>query len=171
MIFARIALVTSIVKKFAPVRIIIIIIMLQRLWSWFVYDEIKESNENYYLLHTFFYQIIAGHCQSLRVILKNNALALHELKPGTYDLSSPINGKPSWTSESQAIWFILQWNQWAIGPIDSLGTTSRGIRSSQYSKDPQNVVSWDYNDIESGWWSAENDILVECISIGMYNNV
>ena len=127
---------------------------------------------NYYLLHTFFYQIIASdHCPSLRVILKNNVLASHILKPGTYNLSSTINGKPSWTSESQAIWFIPQWNQWAIGPIDSLGTTTRGIRSSQYSKDPQNVVSWDYSDMESGWWSADDDIIVECISIGMYNNV
>ena len=131
---------------------------------------------NYYLLHTFFYQIIASdHCQSLRVILKNNVLASHILKPGTYNLSSTINGKPSWTSESQAIWFIPQWNQWAIGPIDSLGTTTRGIRgrihSSQYGKDPQNVVSWDYSDMYSRWWSANDDIIVECISIGMYNNV
>ena len=126
---------------------------------------------NYYLLHTFFYQIIASHCQSLRVILKNNVLALHKLKQGTYDLSSLINGKLSWTSESQAIWFIPQWNQWAIGSIDSLGTNTSGIRSTQYSNDPQNVVSWDYSEAESGWWSADNDILVECISIGMYNNV
>ena len=129
---------------------------------------------NYYLLlHTFFYQIIASHCQSLRVILENNALALQNLKQGTYNLAMITNGKPSWTSESQAIWFIPQWNQWAIGPIDALGTTGRGIRSSQYSKDPQNVVSWDYSDMESGWWSADDDIIVECISIsiGMYNNV
>ena len=123
---------------------------------------------NYYLLHTFFYQIIASHCQSLRVILKNNVLALHKLKPGTYNLSSTINGKPSWTSESQAIWFIPQWNQWAIGPIGNLGTTFRGMRSSQYNKDPQNVVFWEYNVKKSDWSSGGNDIIVECFSMGMY---
>ena len=96
---------------------------------------------------------------------------MQKLKQDTYNLSMIINGKPSWTSEFQAIWFIPQWNQWLIGPIDSLGTTKRGIRSSQYSKDPQNVVSWDYFDTKSGWLSGANDILVECISIGMYNNV
>ena len=125
---------------------------------------------NYYLLHTFFYQIIASdHCQSLRVILKNNALALHILKPGTYNLSSTINGKPSWTSESQAIWFIPQWNQWAIGPIDSLGTTRTGILSNHYGKDPQHVGSWDYYDMETGWLSG--DIIVGCISIGQTKGI
>jgi len=113
-----------------------------------------------------------SHCQYLRVILKNNTLASQSSKQGTYNISKTINDKPSWTSESHAIWFIPQWNQWAIGPIDSLGTTRRGIRSSKDSKDskdPQNVVSWDYRNMErgrNGWWSADNDILVECISIG-----
>ena len=101
--------------------------------------------------------------------MKNNVLAEHIEKQGTYTLS--LSEKPSWTSESQAIWFIPQWNQWAIGPLDSLGTTNRGIRSSYYSKDPQNVMIWDYNSMESGWTSAYDDIIVECIghiAIGMY---
>ena len=98
--------------------------------------------------------------------MKNNVLAEHKEKQGTYTLS--LNEKPSWTSESQAIWFIPQWNQWAIGPLDSLGTTNRGIRSSYYSKDPQNVMIWDYNSMESGWTSAYDDIIVECIVIGNY---
>ena len=33
-----------------------------------------------------------------------------------------------------------QCNKWAIGPIGLLGTTSRGIRSSHYNNDPQNVA-------------------------------
>jgi len=111
-----------------------------------------------------------SHCQYLRVILKNNTLASQSSKQGTYNISKTINDKPSWTSESHAIWFIPQWNQWAIGPIDSLGTTNRGIGSSQYNKDPQNVVSWDYLK-EGGWLSADDDIIVKCISFGMYNNV
>ena len=95
--------------------------------------------------------------------MKNNVLGSHNGKPGTYKLSSTINGKPSWITESQAIWFIPQWNQWAIGPLDSLGTTFRGIRSDQFAKGPQNVVVWAYNVKNKGWWPANNDIIVECI--------
>ena len=77
---------------------------------------------------------------------------------------------PSWTSSSQqqAIWYVSQFKKWAIGPLDSVGTTHRGI-SSRYpdaSGLPFNIEYWDYG-LGLNWMAAGlNDIIVECIDVG-----
>ena len=102
----------------------------------------------------------------MRVRLKNNALNEHKEKEGTYQLlSSNVNGRPSWISISQAIWYIPQFRNWAVGPLKSIGTTNRGISSRFYNEadDPQNVKYWDYYKSGIGWVSTDvNDVIIEC---------
>ena len=63
---------------------------------------------NYNSCFVYLYFCLAGeNCQFLRVKLKNNALTEHKEKQGAYQLlSSNVNGRPSWISISQAIWYI-----------------------------------------------------------------
>ena len=121
---------------------------------------------NFFNSFLILYLIIASEdCQFLRVRLKNNALTAHEEKQDTYQLSSIVNGRPSWISISQAIWYIPQFKNWAVGPLESLGTTNRGISSRFYNEadDPKNIKYWDYYKSGSGWISPEvNDIIIEC---------
>ena len=85
---------------------------------------------------------------------------------GIYQPSSTVNGRPSWTSESYAIWYIPKFKEWAIGHLDNIGTIYFGIKSEEVDElvDPQNVVSWQYY-TGSKWNSTDdkNDIIVECI--------
>ena len=62
-------------------------------------------------------------CLYMRVNLKDDALKNHEEKPGIYHISeTTVNGMPSWISSSkkQAIWYVSQFEKWAIGPLDSI---------------------------------------------------
>jgi len=40
---------------------------------------------------------------------------------GTYELSAIVNGKPSWTSLSKAIWYSQVDNDWEIGNLNDIG--------------------------------------------------
>ena len=102
----------------------------------------------------------------MSVRLKNNALTAHKEKKDTYQLSSIVNGRPSWTSISilRSIWYIPRFKNWAVGPLESLGTTNRGISSRFYNEgdDPQNIKYWDYYKSGSGWISPDvNDVIIE----------
>ena len=81
-----------------------------------------------------------------------------------------MNGQTSWISDSHAIWYIPNWKQWAIGSLDDIGTTSRGIAGHEghesglpYDKS----YMWDYSD-ENGNWIPDfvYDIKVMCTGKG-----
>jgi len=109
----------------------------------------------------------ASHCVALRLTLKNNALESQSQKQGIYQPSSTVNGRPSWTSASAAIWYIPEYKVWAFGALDNIGTTGKGIKSEEVDElvDPQNVESWQYY-TGSKWTlpADKNDIIVECIN-------
>ena len=52
--------------------------------------------------------------------MKNGALASQGSRQGMYQISDPINGKPSWTSNSRAIWYLLT-EIWFIGDLENIG--------------------------------------------------
>ena len=100
------------------------------------------------------------------------------MKEGIYKLSSRVNGRPSWTTESHAIsftswtteshaiWYMPNYKDWAIGMLDNIGSTMRGITSADNNEvdDPQHMVSWKY--YHGDEWvvpDEKNDIIVECI--------
>ena len=107
-----------------------------------------------------------GPCAAIIVTLDNNALVAQGSREGIYHNSSIVNGKASWTSTSQAIWYVQEFAKWAIGPIESIGTKNRGISSDrvtfQYPFDlPSEKWNYLYN---NGWTSAEaNEIKVDCL--------
>ena len=83
---------------------------------------------------------------------------------GTYIKSSMVNGKESWTSSSNGIWFALEY--WIISDLDYIGTDWTGIYSIFGNRCPFDLSSehWRYHHAVNGWIDAEpNDINVECL--------
>ena len=77
-----------------------------------------------------FHQILVSECQNIQVILQNEILSKHEWLEGlegSYQLDQIVNGRSSWISVSSAIWFIPDYNEWAIGKLGSIGTNWRSI--------------------------------------------
>ena len=96
--------------------------------------------------------------------LKNNALTHQGGRQGAFQSSSPVNGLPSWTSESHAIWYVPFYEAWAVGNLDDIGEKIRGITSSDNVDDPRDILSWRYwNGDEFVSPDEENDIIIECI--------
>ena len=70
-------------------------------------------------------------CQYLKVNLATEVLAKQSYSQGTgtYELSENINGKPSWKSETHAIWYHPKFKTWFIGKLSYIGTSIAGIVS------------------------------------------
>ena len=79
-------------------------------------------------------------CQTINIKLRNEVLIHSGQYQGTYEKSASVNGKPSWTSQSKAIWKHPRLNTWMIGNLKDTGThwgsiytNGLGLRS-KYSK-------------------------------------
>ena len=53
--------------------------------------------------------------------MKNEALSHHRKYEGTYEKSESVNDKPSWKSQSAAIWYLQGHNIWVIGDLSNIG--------------------------------------------------
>ena len=86
-------------------------------------------------------------CPTIRVELRNEVLELHGELEGTYQLSDMVNGKPSWTSEKFAIWYLPNPKKWCIGDLGEIGT-DYGLRIVGRMNDapemPYDTKSWLY---------------------------
>ena len=88
-----------------------------------------------------------------------------------YEKSKIVNGKQSWLSNDQVIWWISEYSAWVIGDLTSLGTDIKGITGVTDFKskfglpsDPKN--SWKYwNGTSFVTITDENDINVECVEV------
>merc|ERR1712129_397800 len=90
----------------------------------------------------------------------------HKEKKGVYQISTLVNGWPSWTSRSQGICYIPQLKKWGIGPLDSLGSVMVGIwnKLESVSEWPYEIKDWEYLSSLYGWQpETVNEISVECI--------
>ena len=108
-------------------------------------------------------------CQFLQVTLFNEVLAEQSENQGEFELFATINGKPSWKSATQAIWYI-QANKgkkrWLIGNLANIGTKNGGIVSYSTEECPQLIAKkqWLYWDNKKNWKKASpNDMSVQCI--------
>ena len=54
--------------------------------------------------------------------MKNDALTEQAQLKGIYKKYEVFNGKMSWISETDAIWFVSTPNCWGIGPLEKIGT-------------------------------------------------
>ena len=112
-------------------------------------------------------------CQKVKVNLETDRLEEHKEKEDVYQISTLVNGWPSWTSRSQSIWYIPQLKKWGIGPLDSLGSVMVGIwnKLESVSEWPYEIKDWEYlsstvtQQSQVNGWQPEtvNEISVECI--------
>ena len=106
-----------------------------------------------------------GQCEIIFITLESNAKGAQASKEGIYYNSSIVNGKPSWTSISQAIWYDQQYNDWNIGSLDDIGSSTSGIYSDDGNLCPFHLPSemWKYSN--NGWTSAGvGEINVACLN-------
>ena len=99
--------------------------------------------------------------------LKNGALNYWGLLQGLYAVSDPINGKPTWTLGSHAIWYDSDYNKWRIGFLDDIGTTTCAITAiDDYAGLDDNNNEWKYwAGSDNGWiWADANDVVINCTS-------
>ena len=85
-------------------------------------------------------------------------------RQGIYEFNGIVNGRISWKTSSQAIWYYPEFKDWAIGPLSDIGTSSRGITSvanldTKIFNVPNN--EWYYWDSE---WKVikSGDITINC---------
>ena len=82
----------------------------------------------------------------------------------SFFISSMINGKASWTSESNGIWFFQRF--WIFGSLDDIGTDIGGIFSNNINKCPfllQSEELYYYNYSSDQWiQSVGDEINVDC---------
>ena len=114
-----------------------------------------------------------GHCETISVTIENNIQAAQGGREGIYHNSSMVNGKPSWTSTSQAIWYDQNFNDWNIGSLYDIGSSRSGIYSDSGNGCPfdQQTEKWDYytgDNVtlgDNGWATAgANEIRVDCLN-------
>ena len=93
--------------------------------------------------------------------MKNNILASKRSFAGKYQLSSNVNGKPSFKNSEKDIWYNAKNHYWMIGSLDNLG----GNRAAFYTKDEFGGLTdsknrWHYFQI--GWKVARpNEIILQ----------
>ena len=102
------------------------------------------------------------------MILRNDVLSKQGVRQGYYHYNGIVNGRHSWKSADQAIWFIPEFKSWGIGPLDSIGKNGIWITSSG-NKDESlfNVPSnkWQYADLDNNEWKEikSGDISIICV--------
>ena len=82
---------------------------------------------------------------------------------GIYNISSMINEKASWNSESNGVWYGQGF--WIFGSLDNIGTDIGGIFSNSTNKCPFLLQSEDlyYYDYRDQWiQSVADEINVDC---------
>ena len=116
----------------------------------------------------FFRLVYAEQCSTAIVTLKNGALTSQGSYQGMYQISDPINGKPSWISVSNAIWYSLSFG-WLIGTLDAIGEDLCLIYAADdYGGLDDTNNQWNYYD-GSNWVSAtSNEININCTSKDLF---
>ena len=108
-------------------------------------------------------------CQTIVIELKNNALEADVSKQGIYQRSSCVNGRNSWVSPSNAVWYVPHYQEWYIGYLENIGTYLNGMQSFGQQGDlncPYNVSIGNWQYFSGGAWIMPED--VNDISIGCF---
>ena len=96
--------------------------------------------------------------------LANEARSKQWSRAGTYKYKGTINGRAYWVkpTNKQAIWYVPEFKEWAIGGLSSLGSTFRGIASVgelEAECPDDDGLKWKYWD---GSWKDTSDVQFEC---------
>ena len=83
---------------------------------------------------------------------------------GTYELSASVNGKPTWTSQSTAIWYVQDQHIWVIGNPYNIGKPIGGIYIAGTLFGATENGKWN-SSIAMSWKKLDmNDFSIECIA-------
>ena len=100
--------------------------------------------------------------QTIKISLKNDVLVHQGTFEGTYEMSTPVNGKPSWISSTNAIWCTPDdTDYWIIGKLDDIGTDFGYIHSEGMFLGQNEWLYWNGSELKT---PKENDIIVECVA-------
>ena len=111
-------------------------------------------------------------CPTLNVWFENDVKDKQGKYEGVYTFQGIIDERNYWVDAAgeNAIWYISDWKDWAIGSADYIGTKYRHMRTTNDLEAlcPYNdgyVLSWDYRDSNSyddNTWIATNDVYINC---------
>ena len=111
-------------------------------------------------------------CPTLNVWFENDVKDKQGKYEGVYTFQGIIDERDYWVDAAgeNAIWYISDWKDWAIGSADYVGTKYRHMRTTNDLEAlcPYNdgyVLSWDYRDSNSyddNTWIATNDVYINC---------
>ena len=91
---------------------------------------------------------------------------------GKYEKSAPVHGKPTWTSTSDGIWYIPEFDYWVIGQKEDIGKNVAYMYAKKGKHScPEQVPSHEWRYSDNGWtWKAnEEDVLLKCnVNKGKY---
>ena len=101
----------------------------------------------------------------MAITLKNDILASQSSLQGIYEWHKTINGKASWKSASNAVWYVPKSQSWGIGNLKKIGGETLRIVSDNYYglESPYDVPpdKWLYREIW-GWKDGNGDIIIQC---------
>ena len=116
-----------------------------------------------------------SHCETLSVTFQNDVLKFQKAFRGIYHLSKLVNGKPSFSNNKKAIWYMpssrhLLHNEWVFGNMKSIESLNPIVNlrtvDNQGDLDLTNVPSKKWKYIRHKKWRevlTENDVNIECI--------
>ena len=103
-------------------------------------------------------------CQTIKITLKNEVLTNHGQFQGIYEISAPVNGKPSWTSQSSAIWYIPDYNMWTIGNLNDIGKSFGVIYITGMLLGANEIGKWKHIQGKMLTKIDIDDFCIECIA-------
>merc|ERR1711971_495314 len=103
---------------------------------------------------------------TITVDLKNDVNKWQGSKKGTYEISETINGKPSWISNDNAIWWIPELGNWGIGSLDAIGSKARELTGVPFDENDldkpyDQKYTWKYKKINFFYTAGANDIKLQ----------
>ena len=101
----------------------------------------------------------------------NDAASSQGGRAGTYEQTTPMNGRPAWISTNgwYGIWWVPYYSGWIIGSASSIGGNSGGVFPGSSGGDydcPQSIVTWKYWDGSGFVEAAAGDVVLECQAEG-----
>ena len=97
--------------------------------------------------------------------MSGSVLSSQSTRAGDYQESAIVNGHPSWINANHAIWFVDDYDDWAVGGIEDLGTNARSMSADSQggSVCPFDIDSTTWFFWNGGWNSAgAGEISITC---------
>ena len=105
------------------------------------------------------YVLVLDPCDSIQITLSGGALSAQGHVQGVYWKSTTVNGKPSWTKGSRALWWGSN-GFWMVGEKASIGGTYGWLYSPVSGQPYGNTNDWLYHN-GAAWVNPIGEIDVE----------